>query len=283
MAWLVVGLWWWWFALAPLPETTPEWIQAARSTCFGSLPNGLPEGYGWLTLVGSPLLMLTALVFLWPQELIADFRRLKASAPGRGVLVALTILPAWLLLWGVQRVVTVTRDSASIFSANLEDSELPRDYPRGTQAAPPFVLVDQHGQTVTNQMLLGQKVILTFAFAHCQSVCPRLLATLDHALADTRSRPALVVVTLDPWRDTPGALPGLAQTFRLGPKDHVLSGPVEDVLRVIEAYKLPISRNPQNGDVNHPGMIFVLDSRGRLAYSFTDPPTAWIVQALERL
>lgn len=284
LAWLLVSLGWWFFALAPLSATSPEWVAAARAVCFGSLPNGLPEGYGWITLVMTPLLVTTVLVVLWAADLSRDLRWLRSHPEGRLLLYVLVFVMTASVLWGVGRVRQVAQASQALSAPNTTPEELPEHYPRLAQPAPRFQLVDQHGGSLTNEDLLGRPVVLTFAFAHCQTICPGLVATLKSALEQVpEPRPGLVIITADPWRDTPAALPRLASGWQLGAQDHVLSGEVEQVLAVAEAFEVPLGRNLQNGDVTHPGMAFLLDSEGRLAYRFNDPSARWIVEALERL
>ena len=82
VAWLAITLMWWALAFAPLPLPA-EWLAAARSVCFGTLPNGLPEPWGWATLVASPLAMLGFLLAVWGGELRHALRRLAGGRLGR--------------------------------------------------------------------------------------------------------------------------------------------------------------------------------------------------------
>jgi cytochrome oxidase Cu insertion factor (SCO1/SenC/PrrC family) len=127
---------------------------------------------------------------------------------------------------------------------------------------------------------------MTFAYGHCQIVCPALVHRLRGALASYPGPPPpLVVVTLDPWRDTPGALAGVARAWQLDRLDgaRVLSGPVPDVLAALAAYGIGFSRDEKTGDIAHPGLIYVLDGEGRIAFRFLDPPVSWLVESALRL
>jgi cytochrome oxidase Cu insertion factor (SCO1/SenC/PrrC family) len=284
LGWLLAFLGWWFFALAPLPASSPGWIEAARMVCFGSLPSGLPEGYGWLMLICSPLMMLTALVIIWPKELGQDLRQAQTSSLGRLLLVGLVVLPVISLAWGVKRVMDVQEAYNQAVAPNLLGEPLPETYPRCPKLATDFELVNQRQENISLASLRGHPFILTFAFAHCASICPGLVKTVtDGVNTYDGERPALVIVTLDPWRDTPAALPTLARQWSLSDADHVLSGPVEQVTGVIEDYEIESTRNPENGDVVHPGMAFVFDSEGRLVYQFNDPSVQWLHDALDRL
>lgn len=128
--------------------------------------------------------------------------------------------------------------------------------------------------------------MLTFAYAHCETMCPVIVQTVRRA-AETLGPEAAstVVVTLDPWRDTPRSLPGLHESWHLDRlRDaQVLSGPVTAVTAVHEDYNVGAVRDTSNGEISHPALVYVLDARGRIAYRFNNPPAAWIVDAVRRL
>ena len=132
----------------------------------------------------------------------------------------------------------------------------------------------------------GRPVLLTFAFAHCQTICPVVVETVRKAAAEMPElEPTVIVVTLDPWRDTPSSLPSLVESWRLGESQdaHVLSGEVEEVLAVLDAWNMPHERDPKTGDVTHPALVHVLAPDGTLGYTFNGPPVAWVVEAARRV
>lgn len=284
LLWVVTFLGWWFFALAPLSATSPQWVETARKVCFGTLPNGLPEGYGWLTLVFSPLLMLTVLVLLWSAELGRDMRLAATTIAGRCLILGVVLLPLLSLLWGVKRVADLDRAYTIAVAPNFVPGELPETYPQYTGVSPELKLVNQDQRLVTLESLKGTPFILTFAFAHCGSICPGLVTTVMEAAESYHGeRPVVVFVTLDPWRDTPASLPTLAKQWNIGSGDHVLSGSLDEVQSVIDDYEVLTTRNLQNGDIAHPGLAFLFDSEAKLVYRFKDPSVDWLHQALDRL
>jgi len=163
---------------------------------------------------------------------------------------------------------------------------LPEGYPRTDRPAPDFQLVDQTGATLTLESLRGRPVLLTFAFAHCQTICPVIVRTVSWAAERLDDLgPAVVVVTLDPWRDTPSSLPALAQSWQLPAlaRAHVLSGEVAAVQAVLEAYEVPADRDPATGEITHPALVYLLDPQGKIAYTFNNPPAEWLVDAARRV
>lgn len=283
-AWLGVTLMWWALAFAPLP--LPEQLLAtARSVCFGSAPDGLPEPWGWAALIASPLAMLGFLLAVWGRELAGQLRDLATRPVGRVVLVGLLAVPMLGATWVVERIGVARRAEARRTLSTVPE-ELPSTYPRRTEPAPALGLVDQRGDTIEVDALAGRPVLMTFAFAHCQTVCPVMVQTLKEAAVEVPELdPVVVVVTLDPWRDTPSALPTLYESWRLAevPEAHVLSGEVDDVLAVLEAWNMPWERDTKTGDVSHPAMVHVLAPDGTIGYSFNGPTPVWVAEAARRV
>ena len=283
VAWLAITILWWALAFAPLPRTA-EWLAEARTVCFGTLPNGLPDTWGWVSLVGTPLAMLAFLVAVWGRELGGDLRELGSSRVGRVVLACLLFLPLVGVFQVGTRIAEARRMQAALEFTELPES-LPDAYPRGTEPAPATRLVDQSGAEFSIDQLRGRPVLVTFAFAHCETVCPVVVNTVRSAAREAAElEPAVVVVTLDPWRDRPSTLERLASHWDLeGLSAHVLSGEVEDVLASLDEWQMPHDRDPQNGDIAHPALVHVLDPEGRMAYAFLNPPVEWVVEAASRV
>ncbi|MGH8252052.1 MAG: SCO family protein [Steroidobacteraceae bacterium] len=84
-------------------------------------------------------------------------------------------------------------------------------YFQAPRPLPAFALVDQSGKCFDRSRLAGRWTLLFFGFTHCPDVCPLTLATLADArrqLADLPRGeiPQVVLVSVDPRRDTPEAL-----------------------------------------------------------------------------
>ncbi len=282
--WIAVTLGWWVLAFAPLSEV-PPWLANVRSVCFGSLPTGLPDAYGWISLM-SPLTMLGFLLVVWGRELTRDLRWLAGGAAGKVALAVIFGVPLLGALWVGQRVAAEAKIAASFTSPVRALEMLPESYPRTDRAAPAFELIDQTGEALSLEDLRGRPVFLTFAYAHCQTVCPVIVRTVSYAaerLVDLE--PAVVVVTLDPWRDTPGSLPALVKAWQLDrlARAHALSGSVEGVQEVLAAYEVPFERDLKTGEIGHPSLVYLLGPDGTIAYTFNNPPAEWLVDASRRV
>jgi protein SCO1/2 len=256
---LLITAAWWAFALWPLPAETPTWIARARATCFGVEVGGLPHTGGWLLLVGEPLGMLGILLAVWGDALGAGFRALAGSRSGRAALaIAVALVAGGGLLAGT-RIGELRGESFPV------NDVADRVLERVNRVPPPLRLVDQAGDTVTLARFRGRPVLLTFAYGHCRTVCP---ATVRRMLgAQRRARGvALLVVTLDPWRDTPERLPHIAGSWGFEDDARVLGGSVEAVTAVLEAWGVPDGRDPHTGEVAHASTVYAIAPDGRLAY-----------------
>ena len=261
---LIVGVTasWWALALSPLGSDAPAWIVRTRDVCFGTGPSPLPSIAGWLVLIGQPIGMVGLLITIWGTELRTGLGLLMARAAGQlatGVVLALTVA-------GLAAAVVRVRTAAiEVFPAATLD--IAAQLTRVNDAAPAASLIDQSGRTLSLEFFRGRPVIVTFAFAHCATVCP---LTVSDALAARRllegAAPAVVVITLDPWRDTPARLQSIAESWKLTADAHVLSGPPDDVERALNAWRVPRTRNQKTGDIAHPRIVYVVDANSRITY-----------------
>lgn len=80
-----------------------------------------------------------------------------------------------------------------------------------------FQLVAHTGEPFTREDLTGQWTLLFFGFAHCDSFCPATLALLDSLYGqlepEVRKQTRVVMVSVDPARDTPQVLADYVPRF----------------------------------------------------------------------
>ncbi len=93
----------------------------------------------------------------------------------------------------------------------------------------------------------------------------------------------LLIVTLDPWRDTPSSLLQQAEAWGLKHKQHFLSGEASSVNALLNSLSVPRERSPIDGDLVHPGLVYLIDREGLIAYSFNNPSVKWLTEAYKRL
>jgi protein SCO1/2 len=269
---------WWALALWPTADA-PAWLVLTRETCFGTAATGLPDAGGWMALTGQPLGMLLVLFAGWGHDVKAGLRAVMERVSGQLAVGAV----AALLIAGVLGAVVRVRVADARPFATSSTEEVAAQLNRLNDAAKPISLVDQSGRTVTLEQFRGRPVIVTFAYAHCETVCPTLVSEVLGARDALTSRPPVVlIVTLDPWRDTPSRLPSIAERWGASGDVHVLSGVPDSVERVLNAWRVPRARNERTGDVSHPSVVYVIGPDGRIAYvvSGSQPVIRAAVEAL---
>lgn len=163
----------------------------------------------------------------------------------------------------------VARDLAPAAAPQLASGTwLP--HPRGTGA---FALVDARGVRFTQASLAGRPSLLFFGFTHCPDVCPATLAAIARVLR-APGVPALrvVLVTLDPERDTPAVLGRYVRAF--DPRFIGLTGSAGAIRGLAKRLDVGYERVPLPGGdytIDHVGVVFLLDGAGRIVAVFTTP------------
>jgi protein SCO1 len=282
IALFVTTLAWWALALWPV-DAAPAWLERTRYVCFGVAQNGLPDAGGWIGLIAGPLGMLTILVAGWNSGMRSLLRRTRSS---RRVAATFTALAVGVVLMVTSAAVLVQQATAEPAWLQQDDALPPATYPRLDRDAPPLVLTAQDGSVFDVAGLTGRPVLVTFAYAHCTTICPVIVMhalKAQEALRGTVHEPAVVVVTLDPWRDPPSRLDAMARSWGFPPDNAwILSGSVDHVEATLDAWEVARSRDERTGEVTHPSLLYVLDRDGMIAYASTGGIDA-LVSLVERL
>jgi cytochrome oxidase Cu insertion factor (SCO1/SenC/PrrC family) len=271
---------WWALALWPV-AAVPEWLERTRTACFGAAPGGLPNAGGWILLIGEPLGLVVVLAAVWGAALREGLGALLARPLGRLVLggVCLVLVVG---LGATARLVAQVRGEP-FYLRTAADLTGMLAAGRVNDAAPELRLLDQRGDSVSLEALGGRTVIVTFGFGHCETVCPLTVRAARDAARRLADRGVvLLVVTLDPWRDTPSRLGHVAETWGLGDAMHLLSGDVDAVERTLSKWRVPRVRNMATGDLSHPALVYVVSPAGRITYAL-GPDTEAIVAAVARM
>ncbi|MDH5456798.1 MAG: SCO family protein, partial [Gammaproteobacteria bacterium] len=100
---------------------------------------------------------------------------------------------------------------------------------------PAFALINQHGEPVDQTVFQGHWDLVFFGFTHCPDICPttlQVLATARQTLADNGREPLprIVLVSVDPERDTPEILGRYVDYFGAG--NLGLTGTLEEIRKL---------------------------------------------------
>jgi cytochrome oxidase Cu insertion factor (SCO1/SenC/PrrC family) len=253
---------WWALALWPVDAGAPEWFLRTREVCFGSTEDGLPNAGGWLLLVGQPIGMVAVLALVWWAELRAGMSQVMARVAGQltiGTAAALLVVGVWSAGGRVR--------TAGLEPFSIGDADVVKQLTRVHDMPPALTLTDQSGRKVSLAAFRGRPVLVTFAYAHCETVCPLIVSDVLGARQQAADvAPVVLIITLDPWRDTPRRLPTIARQWMIEEQAHVLSGDPEAVERALNAWRVPRTRNGKTGEIVHPSVVYVIDAEGRIAY-----------------
>lgn len=142
--------------------------------------------------------------------------------------------------------------------------------PPGTPAGGDFTLRSADG-LVDTKALRGKVLLIYFGYTHCPDVCPASLAAGAQALnamsPEERAKVRLIMVSVDPERDTPQRLKEYAAYFH--PEMLGVTGSAEEIAAVARAFGAGYVRQPAAPDgsyaVDHTTRTYVVAPDGRLA------------------
>ncbi len=157
---------------------------------------------------------------------------------------------ALLLGWGV--------------AAQAAPTSLPRD--SVYQLAAP--LTDQSGRALMLADKRGRAQVVVMFYTSCQFICPTIIDTvldLDRQLTTAeRSRMGVLLISLDPKRDDATALKAAADKRQLDLARWTLAQPRAADLRAIAGVLGVRYRPLDDGEINHTGVLVLLDAEGRI-------------------
>ncbi len=144
---------------------------------------------------------------------------------------------------------------------------------RPAKAVADFTLQSDHGPVRLSDFR-GRLVVFFFAYTYCPDVAPTAMSTIKGAmnrLGDDARQVQVILVSVDPQRDTPDRLGGYARNFR--PDFIGITGTTAEIDQVTADFGVIYRINPPesaSGDytVDHSSSILLIDQDGKLAYSW---------------
>jgi protein SCO1/2 len=144
------------------------------------------------------------------------------------------------------------------------------------QPLPSFALVDQAGEPFTKDSLTGRESVLFFGFTHCPDICPATLQQLAIArrqlLEDGGGFPDIVLVSVDPERDTPDVMAEYVGHFGAGITG--VTGRAEDIARFASALGIffAVSGDDENNyNVDHSAAVLLINANAEWQAVFSAP------------
>lgn len=140
---------------------------------------------------------------------------------------------------------------------------------------PEFRLVDDDGREVGPEVFRGRWNLVFFGFTNCPDICPLTLQTLARArqqlaAAGEEPVPRVVLVSVDPERDTPERLAAYVDSF--GEGNVGLTGDLTEIRRLTDALGVWFEKSGNTAGaygVDHSAVVIVIgpDARYRAVFS----------------
>ncbi len=148
--------------------------------------------------------------------------------------------------------------------------------------APAFTLTSGGDKQMSLDAFRGKVVLIYFGYTFCPDICPTTLAQLARvrkSLGSHADQVQIVMITVDPERDTPQVLNNYVQRF--DPSFVGLSGSLDQISPIAADYGISFHKQQVTGAsgylVNHTPAVTVIDKQGnrRLIESYGTTDSAY--------
>lgn len=130
------------------------------------------------------------------------------------------------------------------------------------------VMTDQHGVARPWQARRGKPQLVAMFYTSCQYICPLIVdagkAVEKNLTPAQQQRLGILLVSMDPVRDTPAALKKVADQRKLDSSRWTLASPPAGDVRAIAGVLGIRYRALADGEFNHTSALVLLDGEGRI-------------------
>lgn len=151
--------------------------------------------------------------------------------------------------------------------------------PKPAAVGGPFQLVDYDGKPTDESVLKGKWSAMFFGFTYCPDVCPgtlQALATASDQLGPKAKDLQIVMISVDPARDTPAQMKAYLTAGHLPSNIVGLTGTQAQVDATVKTYRAYAGKVGDGPDysVDHSTAIYVIDPKGRFdrVIAYSSPP-----------
>lgn len=132
----------------------------------------------------------------------------------------------------------------------------------------PVQLTDQDGKTRDWRTLRGKPRVVSMFYTSCAYICPLIVDSgkaIERSLTPAqRERIGIVLVSMDPARDTPAALGKVVGQRKLDTARWTLASPPKDAVRSVAGVLGIRYRALADGEFNHTSALVLVDADGRV-------------------
>lgn len=156
-----------------------------------------------------------------------------------------------------------------VLAAGCRPYQYHGQYLDSPMTVPPVTLTGQDGQPASLADFRGKVALVYFGYTFCPDVCPTTLSTVDKALdllGNKADQVQLVMISVDPERDTPAVLANYLSSFNPGFAG--LTGTPEQIAAAATPFGVYYQKHEGSAAtgylVDHTASVMVLDQEGRL-------------------
>lgn len=140
---------------------------------------------------------------------------------------------------------------------------------------PVFSLLDHEGRRIDQNIFVGQWDLVFFGFTTCPDICPLTLQTLSAARRQLKEAgqaplPRIVLVSVDPERDTPEVLAKYISAY--GDTTLGITGELDELRKLTGGLGVFFEKNTGSDgtySVDHSAVVIVVDPAGRFHSLFS--------------
>jgi protein SCO1/2 len=139
-----------------------------------------------------------------------------------------------------------------------------------SKPAPPLKLKDSLGQPVNIADYRGKAVLVTFIYAHCPDICPRIVSNLRAAqqeLGPEAKKLQIIAVSVDPQGDTPKTVKAFLGDRQMTGRMKYLIGSRPQLEQVWHEWNIVSKSDPSRKDpdaVEHSALIYGISGSGKI-------------------
>lgn len=148
----------------------------------------------------------------------------------------------------------------------------------GADIGGPYTMINQDGETVTNETYAGSYKLIFFGFTFCPHICPTELQKMaaTFKILDKDGENILpVFITTDPERDTPDVMKEYVQQFH--PRLIGLTGSMEQVKHIQDEFRVYAAKaqDPDMSEytMNHSSYMYLMGPNDKLLGLYSDSET----------
>ena len=143
----------------------------------------------------------------------------------------------------------------------------------------PFTLVDQNGQTVTQDNYKDSYKLIFFGFTYCPAICPTELEKVKKVLdglGPTADKIQPILISVDPARDTPERLKEYVTQFH--PRQIGLTGTQEQIDAATQSFRIYASKveneHMEGYMFDHSAFLYLMSPENTLVSVYPSSETA---------